>query len=546
MLKPEILKFETTITKDKSASDSAQVPAQGATLTVYKQGATVQTPVTIPASSSDVITVYNRGSIEVGDFLFLNAAPGTNSFEVTAVTDTTITATNVTAGSIALVADDRLVSNDTVTIYSESSGTTSTTNPTTADANGYIKFYCPFEFFDYLVAGTGLTSRLFRDVAGGWTNDIVNAKVYTSLQAAVNDTPEGGTLYIPAGSYSVPSGGLLLQRTITVQGGGPGSLNGVGGTTLNAFSAAANQPIIKIVPHYGSEPYVGNIKISALKLNGGTTTSYTGSHGIQLITPTGTTYLHLNLDHLRIGTCGDDGIHVEGDDGAASAVMYLCIRDCEANYNRGDGLYIRNTTASAVYTSAFTYNQGRGVYVEGSGVAFHACTCENNCLSATLDATYDAQMRLYLVRPGAVTSCHFETYNTASQLSAKRGLVIQQCEGMVVQGCFFANGTDLPDPVRGIFVSESVEGYCTIMPNYFWNTNVAVEVAPAAKFVSVWPQQIAAGTTFMAHAGIALPAVPTSNIITPPAASEGQLVYDITLHTLKVWNGTAWKTVTVT
>lgn len=224
-------------------SGSYQATAVGAAVEVFRQGATCRTGTTVtPAGVA--VTVFNRGRLAVNDTVQLGVDDTAYGL-VTAVTDSTVTVQSQTGGNWDIDVGERLLpTNDQPTIYSDEIGVTSIANSTkTVDAAGEALFYCPETLFDYVVSGSGLTSQLVTDSPGGWVrggSTWINAKDYPTIQAAVDAVPStGGTVYIPAGTYTastVPAfAGVTLSTAGTVLQG-----EGWGNTILSTTSTTAH------------------------------------------------------------------------------------------------------------------------------------------------------------------------------------------------------------------------------------------------------------------------------------------------------------------
>src|SRR3990172_10193698 len=93
----EIRKFSTTIYKDKSANDAAQIPAGSATIAVYKQGASVSATATVLATDTTV-SVRNIGRLVAADNLQLGT-DDTKTMTVVSITNDTTVVLRRTSGT---------------------------------------------------------------------------------------------------------------------------------------------------------------------------------------------------------------------------------------------------------------------------------------------------------------------------------------------------------------------------------------------------------------------------------------------------------------
>jgi hypothetical protein len=209
MSRPEIKRFAISVYKDRSGSDKAQVPAGGASVGVYRQGATVNGNVTVTTAGAGVlVTVFNMGGLLNGDALQLNT-DSTKTMAIVSTTgypsDTQIFVKSTNGQSIVLVTGDRLVpTGSRPACYSDSLGINNLGDTlTVSSTNGAAEAYIAAPRFDYIISGSGITSSLVIDNEGGWVVDGLawrNAKNYTSIQAAIDSLPaQGGTVYVPSG-----------------------------------------------------------------------------------------------------------------------------------------------------------------------------------------------------------------------------------------------------------------------------------------------------------------------------------------------------------
>jgi hypothetical protein len=84
--------------------------------------------------------------------------------------------------------------------------------------------------------GTFVAPQTFDVVTVRTLNNTRYADQYPTIQAAIDDTPVGGTLKIPAGTYVLSGSGaqlLLIQKPMTVEGDGWGSVLQVSASVSN-------------------------------------------------------------------------------------------------------------------------------------------------------------------------------------------------------------------------------------------------------------------------------------------------------------------------
>src|SRR5258708_29066105 len=211
MSKDLVQRFETSVFKNESGTSTRQVPASGATITVLRQGLTVSdASVAIIAGDTQPVNVYDVGKLVNGDVL-AQGTSATNTLLVNgAITSgTQLLIKNTSASTQFLTQGTRLVpTTSPPAIYSDATGVVSTgSNVATTDSQGYASFYVTQSWFDYKLSGTGLTTKLFTDVNGGYSRDgatWVNARNYPSIQAACNALPTDGNF--PGATVVVPQG----------------------------------------------------------------------------------------------------------------------------------------------------------------------------------------------------------------------------------------------------------------------------------------------------------------------------------------------------
>ncbi|MBI5709540.1 MAG: right-handed parallel beta-helix repeat-containing protein [Candidatus Eisenbacteria bacterium] len=204
------------VLKNKAANDSAQVPASGAAVDVFKAGPVVsQTAILLgmeghdpPPPPTQPIEVHDIRNIAAGDVVRL----GPTGIELTV--DSVDSAQNKIYVEYSLP-DDTTVQNRThlyvvsnrAGIYADPYGEdTLGTGTLLTDASGRTGFYASDRRVDVLISSSAFPTRGLPDIEGGPRGGDVawlNARDFPSLQDAVNAIPSpGGVVYLPAGSYS--------------------------------------------------------------------------------------------------------------------------------------------------------------------------------------------------------------------------------------------------------------------------------------------------------------------------------------------------------
>lgn len=200
---------QVQLTHAASTTDSRQVPAVGASIAVAFQGTTVVAPAVCHDYEDTAVSVSGRGAIRFGDQLQV----GGDSTKM--LTVDSVSADGNTLGLAAQdvvplqlnVGDRLVVVYRPPALFKDAAGRLPISgNVVTTDARGYARFYCPEPNVDYLASGGGLSETLvFQDVEAGWessTRPTLNVLDFATFQDAHDALPpEGGTIYVPAGSY---------------------------------------------------------------------------------------------------------------------------------------------------------------------------------------------------------------------------------------------------------------------------------------------------------------------------------------------------------
>lgn len=174
------------------------------------------------------------------------------------------------------------------------------------DEGNFWKMCAPAATLLFLALfATSTMAQTFDAVVVRTLNNTRYADQYSSVQAAIDDTPEGGTLKIPVGSYPLSGGGaqlLLIQKSITIEGDGWGSV-------LQVPSSASNfTDVIRVNKNSGQT--VGLVfRNFAILPASGTPARY----GINFDAQNGTSIIaDFQLDHVLIGQLGGAAVAAFG------------------------------------------------------------------------------------------------------------------------------------------------------------------------------------------------------------------------------------------
>jgi hypothetical protein len=247
-------KFQTTVYKDKSASDTAQIPAASATVKIYKHGATISSGTTV-AVTDTAVAVYDVGRILAGDNVQLGTTAASQMTVVSVDSNTQLTLRSTIGSGIAVSAGNRLVVYSAeASIYANPTRIgTATTQPVTLGSSGLLEFYTPETRFDYIVTN-GSTLTLFIDNEGGWSRGgtpWVNVKDYSTFQAAINALPTtGGTVFVPVGRYTTTTtpavGAMTITKLVHLIGEASGRDGDTGGSIIDFTSGSVSTDLLTI------------------------------------------------------------------------------------------------------------------------------------------------------------------------------------------------------------------------------------------------------------------------------------------------------------
>lgn len=151
------------------------VPASGATIKFYKQGATVKAAIVIPHNAVGFAQVYNTGALAQVDMVQINADES-KTLTVDAVDPDagTVDLTNQTGANVSLAVGDRLVRvarasvPDPALIYDDPLGSTAGAGSKVVGAEGWVTGYLREYRYDYTVTGFGVTPSVHADAEGSW------------------------------------------------------------------------------------------------------------------------------------------------------------------------------------------------------------------------------------------------------------------------------------------------------------------------------------------------------------------------------------------
>lgn len=182
---PVLKSFDIVVYKDKDPTavppDRAQIPAGGATIDFYAQGATASAAKTIPKNGAqDTVNVFHPGLLRVTTPVQTVQIDG-NATIVLQVIDVvlaglgagafvTLKNTSTTDDAVIAVGSRLILLSDRPKIYSDPAAPASASGSTqaTAGADGRVRGYLRDYRFDYIVTIDAATKRVYADAEGSF------------------------------------------------------------------------------------------------------------------------------------------------------------------------------------------------------------------------------------------------------------------------------------------------------------------------------------------------------------------------------------------
>ena len=382
---------------------------------------------------------------------------------------------------------------------------------------------------------------------------IVTVAAGADLQAAVDLTPVGGVLKLGPGTYTVPTGGLVISKAIEIAG------SGMENTIISPFAVSANQPVIVFESGDALNDVIKAVHLHDFQINGGAATPdnpsavLAGCYGISIRPSAAQVIRSVFLERLNVKLMSNKGLYVTGD-GGASCCIGLRMSSCHFSQNWGDGRFVQGATLVYSENCLCASNYGRGSRFESCSPTIIGDYYEDNCHDHTLTAGYDGQLSCYsgVVNISGVTFEDFTKVTGSTYLRQESGgsgtacgLALQWVTG-VVSACKFYNAAQTAATTQfGIHV-DNTEGKAALVihPCMFDNCYIAIAATtggPAIK-QTVFPQNAHSGDSLLLGVyGISIMGQPTASLGTPDVTAVSQIVYDTTTNQWKGWDGAAWK-----
>ena len=439
--RPVLSRFDIRVFKDNAPpSDLSQVPAAGAFIDFYKQGATVSAPATVPVTVGEPdpiatdVNVYDAGTLAVTNLLQVDLNASQRLIVADVVSPTLIRVLNLTLQPISLLVGNRLLkTNDRPVAYSDPVGTLSLGSQIATLSDGRAPTaYLSQPRFDYVISGI-TPARMYLDAhAGarpspggpGW----LNVRDFASVQAAINALNQtvGGTIYLPAGTYVLTTGLTVNAPNVTFMGDGtetvlkPSTPNQFHLVTVNAERFRAYN----------------------LKLDGAATA--VGMNGKACLLINGPAR-HCYLENVVITGAPWFGLWLKG-------VESFTAINCEILSHKFHGARIEKVGAATgpvrFVGCALSTNDALGVEAtDVVGLAFLGCTFDGNKMigaSASQGMGIDATSCDAL----EVLACYFE--KRAADPAIEQIVRLDKCSAAVVDGSYFQGGAALK-PTRAVW-----------------------------------------------------------------------------------------------
>jgi hypothetical protein len=229
------------------------------------------------------------------------------------------------------------------------------------------------------------------------------ASIYNGTTGAIDVAAAGDTIRIARGTYTAPTGGIQVKKSLYIRG--------EQGTVINPFGASANEPCIVIDPN---GVLLDRVEISDLSLqNTNRPAAFTsGNYGLKIkVNVAGSKLTRLYLNNVSVNNMGDSGFYLVAA-GTSDEVVVFCRMDrCWSTSNWGFGLEAGYVQPFTIDDSYFLLNSKDGAYCDNCEARFSSCAFENNERDSSRDATFAAQCRLHACLIARVDSCHFENFN---------------------------------------------------------------------------------------------------------------------------------------
>lgn len=293
----------------------------------------------------------------------------------------------------------------------------------------------------------------------------VDASAYANIGAAMAACATGDRLYVPSGSYTAPSGGLVIT--------GPFEIDMEPNAIISAFSTS--NPVIDIqIPADG---ITDRIWIHGGKLSGGASSAVSGGYGIKCVLPTttsastATVLRNLVIENIGIDACADVGIYLKGNNATNSNANnnfeFPVIRNVmvENGYSKGifwqDGGHLSSGPAfGGIMDTVFMVgNTDWGSVMQTSQCVFINCYWEHNCTVSTNSGQCYVSTGDYVFISPKIEDFANSTIASGSAIGIKA-----QNSGLAIWGGAYGNGTeDTSHTERCAVYADASSGPCHVV-----------------------------------------------------------------------------------
>lgn len=396
----DLRKWSTTVIKDKSTQDSAQIPATSSTIDVYNRGATVSSSTTVSGSGGTAtVAVYDTGDLEVNSTVQVGTDDDSN-LTVTAInSSTSIAVRNDGSSIVALGVRSRLViTSARPTLYYDNTGTSilSSSGQASTDSRGFIEFYITLRVFDYIItsgsvkslatdeeSGQRLPRRAYynvmdwRNTGGDW------------VQKAIAAVPRGRKLFFPTeeGPFQPPTAaGWELNDAIHIFSDGKDVPEDQCFQYYGTGSGAAKNSVLfnLVGDPGGSVGQTMGLTLEDCVISG--TGAFDGTDGtgdaIRAVDNPLGGYNNVLLNRVKILYPGRSCVYATG--GVNYVNVGWSMHDCLFYGAGGHGLYMTNMHMLCMSATSAVQCKGMGIVIcAGDATSYTSLNLEGNCRTIT-------------------------------------------------------------------------------------------------------------------------------------------------------------------
>lgn len=187
------------------------------------------------------------------------------------------------------------------------------------------------------------------------------ARTDAGIQAAINACPDGGTVYLPAGEYSITTGNIAITQPINIVGAGNGTL-------LSVASALGATVDIFVVNPTSNGSFIRFVDFQILPVSGAP-----GRYGIHL-NGASSVINNFSMERVVINQLGSSAVFAEGSGEGQGTPVVSNIEYCYlvggiVCTNCGDTFRILNNTIPGTGNNNFSFQAGASTFIfQGNNV----------------------------------------------------------------------------------------------------------------------------------------------------------------------------------